>query len=44
MGEQGRDIGPWAMPKDAKEPEDNQALIRTSKLRGRGQGSKMTNK
>ena len=33
-----RGIGSWAMPEDAKEPKDSQAVIRASGLVGRGQG------
>ena len=44
MKELGRGIGPWAMIEDAKEPEDNQVLIRTRGLRGQGQGPITTNK
>ena len=44
MKELGRGIGPWAMIEDAKEPEDNQVLIRTRGLRGQGQGPITTNR
>ena len=44
MKELGRGIGPWAMTEDAKEPKDNQVLIRTRGLRGQGQGPITTNR
>ena len=37
-------IGPWAMTKDAKEPEDNHVLIRTRRLRGQGRWPITTNR
>lgn len=33
-----KDIGLWARSEDAKETEDNQVLIRVSRLLGQGQG------
>ena len=33
-----KDIGPWAMPEDAKELEDKQILVKASRLLGRGRG------
>ena len=37
-------IGPWAMPKDAKEPEDGQAIRRAYGLMGQGQRPITTSK
>ena len=42
--ELSRDIGLWAMLEDAKELEDNQAVIEASGLLGRGQGPITMNK
>ena len=42
--ELSRSIGLWAMPEDAKEPDDGQAVRRASGLMGRGQGPITTNK
>ena len=42
--EHSRGIGLWTMPEDAKEPKENQVLIRESGLVGRGQGPVTTNK
>ena len=42
--ELSRGIGLWAMLEDAKELEDNQAVIEASGLLGRGQGSITMNK
>ena len=37
MGINGSDkgIGSWAVPEDAKEPEDKQVLVKASRLLGR---------
>ena len=32
MKDLNKDIGPWAAPKDFKEPEDRQVLVKVSKL------------
>ena len=34
--ELSKSIGPWAMPEDAKEAEDGQAVRKASRLMGRG--------
>ena len=33
--ELSKSIGPWAMPEDAMEPKDGQAVRRSSRLMGR---------
>ena len=34
IGELDKGIGPWATSEDAREPDDNQVLMRASRLLG----------
>ena len=41
--ESDKGIGPWATSKDAREPDENQVLMRASRLLGQGRGLVTTN-
>ena len=42
--ESDKGIGPWVTPKDAKDPEDNQILVRAIRILDQGRGLVATNR